>query len=400
MEYRYEQASPSRASSSRTPQPDLVSGNMRKSSLHDARSASPRRSTTPQRVDFVVGNSTAVRVEPLGTYSKDYPPLQRSASVTSSRRGSRQSKRSSSLRTKACHPEPEEPAVLEVVAVDGCLVLGRQGPSFASYVTRYRVDREEQQKGVAREEAVEACFPCCINSTKQSPVKFMMTCLLSEAFLFTTSLVVLTVGVMRVLLMDRHDHEVLHSVVSSLEMMLTTANLLARFGLVRTMFTKLRTDITKLEHVEEGLSARGTDLRNWMWTYTALTALAILVNVTAYVILHLVFLHNWTLFINNLLLMSFATSSRIFTTHVTKLSNVIGQDHLRVTLYESTLLLREGFLATRSHQRKGYRDRVDSFLNAFRATKSFRKPGYVHVLRQYAPDWERHSMGTEPVTSC
>ena len=341
-------------------------------------------------------------MEPLVTYSKEYPPLQRSASVSSSRRDTtKPSKRSSSLRAKPTQPEPEEPAVVdEVEPVDGCLVLGRQGPSFASYVTRYRVDRDEQREGVARDEAIETCLPCCVNSSKQTPVKFIMTCLMSEAFLFTTYLLVLTLGMMRALLVDRSTHEALHNVISSSELLLTTANLAARFGLVRTMFGNLRNDITRLEHVEEGLSARGADLRNWMWTYTVLSGLAAVVNLTAFIILHMVYEHNWTVFINCLLLLCFTATSRMFTVQVVNLSHRIQRDHLRVTLYESTLLLREGFLVTRSSQRKGYREKVDSFLNAFRATKAFKKPSYIHLLRQYAPDWERHSMGTEPVTSC
>lgn len=382
-------------------QPDLVvgGGSPKKPPMQDYRSS--RRANTIPQADYSPA-PVHPREPPRTPSMRNSQALQRSASVTPAREAKEPQRRTSSLRTRNDYQNDKSNPTDNYTPFcpeDGCLVLGREGLAFASYITRYCIDREEQQRKVSTEAAMGGCFPCCTTDDQQTPMEFVLRCFISEAFLSASHLTVLLAGIIRILAMPPSDHQVFHSVVSSLEMILTSTHLLARFGLVKAMFNRVWSDMAKLEYIEEGLPPKGNDLRSWLWTYTILSALAILVNITTYVILHLVQEQRWTLLTNAVLLLAFTATSRIFIARIEKHSNEMHKDHIRIALYEGNLLLREGLLGTRNFRE--HRSRVDSFLNALKATKFLKKPSHIHLMKRHADEWEsQHSTQMEPVTSC
>ncbi|ELU12448.1 hypothetical protein CAPTEDRAFT_196459 [Capitella teleta] len=327
-------------------------------------------------------------------------PLQRSASAAVPVRrdlAPPQQKRTSSLRTRSevlqtiNDSPPLQPDILG--PEDGVVVLGREGLAFASYVTRYRVDRGDQMKRASAESRVGGCSPCCASTAKQTPTKFVLRCLISEAFLLSTKVMVMVMGIIRVLLISHSDH-VFHSVVSSLEMIVTCSNILARFGLIRAIYNELSADLARVDLGDDGSS--GSDLRHRQWSYAALTALSILFNIAAYVILHLTQQQPWTLLSNVLLLVAFTTLSRMLASQMQSLRHRILEDHVRVALHEGALLLREGLKLYRPVERKEHGVRADCFLSALQSTRFFRKPSYIHFLKQHHKEREN----AEPETSC
>ena len=279
--------------------------------------------------------------------------------------------------------------------VDGCLVLGRKGPTYTVYNTRYYVNRKEQRRHASRDVLLDEWSPCCKYDNQSAVVKALWSVLRSESFLFLMHTLVLSIGVSKECADLRRRYPDVHFYQSVLETTITCLHISIRLAIVWTEFRAVKKPLIEVEHVDEEASVRGKHLNRYLLVYLVFGAAAVLSSWLAFGALHGGAHLGWTVLTNNLFIMANDAAASLLKTRLTTLYFRVREDDHKVALLETLLLLRESFLLRGDEERQDYLNRVERFLTAFKNTPYFAQPDHIHVLMEYVPDWNVYKSGEQ-----
>ncbi|KAK2161407.1 hypothetical protein LSH36_117g04005 [Paralvinella palmiformis] len=279
--------------------------------------------------------------------------------------------------------------------VDGCLVLGRKGPSYSMYNTRYYVNRKEQRQHASRTYLLDECLPCYKYENQSAVARALWSVLRSESFLFLMQTLVLSIGVSKECLDLRHRYPGVHFYQTVLETAITCLHICIRLMVVWMEFHAIKKPLAEVGYVEADSSVRGKYLYKYLLGYVVLGISTVLISWILFAIFHGTTHLGWTLLTNNLFIVANTATASLMKTRLALLYFEVREDDHKVALFETVLLLRESFLLRGDEERQDYLNRVERFLTAFKNTPYFIQPEHIHVLMEYVPDWNIYKSGEQ-----
>ena len=283
--------------------------------------------------------------------------------------------------------------------VDGCLVLGRDGPTYNLYNTRYYVNRKEQRHNMTQHVILDDCSPCCKFANQSAVVRAIWSVIRSEAFLLFLQVVVLAIGTTKECFDFRRLPGHLHFYQSVMEIFITSIQMSIRIFFTWFEFRDMKKHIIEVGYAEGDISVRGKSLHRYVMIFIVSGLAMILLNLILFGVFYTQANLGWTLLTNNVFMLMLATGASVLKARLTLIYFKVREDDHKVALLETTLLLRESFLLRSDEERRDYLDRVQRFLTAFKNTPYFNPPGHIHILTEYVPDWNLYK-SSEQITVC
>lgn len=279
--------------------------------------------------------------------------------------------------------------------VDGCLVLGRKGPSYTVYNTRYYINRKEQRRHGSRDLLLDEWSPCCKYDNQSAPLRAIWSVLRSESFLFFLHALVLSIGVSKECTDLRQRYPEVHFYQSVLETTITCAHICIRLMVVWIEFHAVKKQLVEVEYVDVEASVRGKHFNKYLLLYVIFAVSAAGTCWIAFGIFHVASHLGWTVLVNNLFILSNNAVVILIKHRLTLMYFRTKEDDHKVALFETVLLLRESFLLRGDEERQDYLNRVERFLTAFKNTPYFNQPDHIQVLMEYVPDWNIYKSGEQ-----
>ena len=273
---------------------------------------------------------------------------------------------------------------------DGCVILGRDGPSGNTYTTHYVINRKVQREELRSDVLREAFYPCTMEEHKGSCKKVLWSIISSEAFMFSLHITVLILGVTKEALDLRTVDEDLHLVHSLLETIVTLLTIAVRIAVVRSKFKNLRDVVTPMEHVDDLSSDfRGEGLRKRVYRFYFLGIFLIIVCVTCFLCFYFLVHLGWTLLSNNFCLECIRLFSGIMVEGLAAITSRIREDQHKAVIYETALLLQEAYdTQLQSKEKKeAFYEKARRFNKALMDTELLQRPRHIEPARQDSTAW-------------
>ena len=273
---------------------------------------------------------------------------------------------------------------------DGCVILGRDGPSGNTYTTHYVINRKAQREELCSDVLREAFYPCTMEENKGSCKKASWSIISSEAFMLSLHITVLILGVAKEALDLRTVDEDLHLIHSLLETIVTLLTIAIRIAVVRYIFKNLSDTVTPMEHVEDPSSdIRGEALRKWLYRFYFLGIFLIIVCVTCFLCFYFLVHLGWTLLSNNFCLVCITVFSGIMVEGLELITSRIREDQHKAVIHETVLLLQEAYdtQLQSKEKREAFYEKARRFTKALMDTELLQRPRHIEPARQASSTW-------------
>ena len=268
---------------------------------------------------------------------------------------------------------------------DGCVILGRDGPSGNTYTTHYVINRKVQREGLWSDVLREAFYPCTMEKNKGSYKKVLWSIISSETFMFSLHITALILGVTKEALDLRTVDEDLHLIHSLLETIMALLTIAVRIAVVHSKFKNLNDAVTPMEHVDDLSSGiRDEALRKWLHRFYFLGIFLIIVCVTCFLCFYFLVHLGWTLLSNNFCLECITVSSGLMVERIAAITGRIREDQHKAVIHETALLLQEAYdtQPQSKEKREAFYEKARRFTEALMDTELLQRPRHIEPARQ------------------